>query len=142
MYEYENIVTRLNHDVINQFKDLLNDVPIFVGPVDFNKWVEFGEAVERHFRFPGTVKKLLSVKELQKFGVPDGVASFLRRLIEGKYTETEIVCSFLYVLLRHPIERLFSRETKRIIRKQYKNVTPDEKLYISISDQLIPENQI
>ena len=142
LYEYENVVKHLCYDVVDQFKDLINDAPIFVGPVDSKKWVEFGETLERHFRLQGAVKKLLSIKELQKFGVPDGVASFLRKLIKGKDTETEIVCAFLYVLLRHPIESLFSRETKRIIRKQYKDVTPDEKLYISISDQLIPDNQI
>ncbi|MBN1546542.1 MAG: hypothetical protein JW902_07785, partial [Syntrophaceae bacterium] len=142
LHEYENVVKHLCHDVVDQFKGLVNDAPIFAGPVDFNKWVEFGKTLERHFRLQGAVKKLLSIKELQKFGVPDGVASFLRKLIKGKDTETEIVCAFLYVLLRHPIESLFSRETKRIIRKQYKDVTPDEKLYKSISEQLIPENQI
>ena len=84
---------------------------------------------------------LLSIQELQALSVPDDIASFLKGLIRGKDTEIVIVCAFLYVLLRHPIEYLLSLETKRIIRKKYKDMTPSERLCTAITDHLIPNNR-
>jgi len=142
LHQYDGIVNRFGQDVINRLENLIKEVSPFVGLVDLNNWVEFGNALERYYKSSGVRSpKLLSVQKIKALGFPDEMASFLEGLIKEKDTEAEIVCAFLFVLLSHPVERLLSRETKRIIRKQYKDMTPSEKLYTKISDYMILKNR-
>ncbi len=82
LHEYESTVNRFGHELINRLKNLIEEVPPFGGPDNFNKWVEFGKALERHYKLSGAGSPtMLSVQKLQAFGVPDDMASLLKGLI-------------------------------------------------------------